>query len=327
MVAPSMTTAESAGQVGHDTVQTVYNLAALEAYRAKNVFRAVADVKWAGGPGGSPMPGNPVTFTKISAMSPATTPLSETTEPTAVSIADTQVSITLVEYGNATKRTKKLNLTSFLRLETEVPREVAANMEESVDLVARDVLVAGSNVLYGGDATSRITLDLGTTDDLLTGANAARARAFLAGKNAPPPPESQDYVAFIHPDVAYDFMLETGAGAWSSPHIYSDPANIYSGEIGRIHGIRFVENANCKIWANAGSGSPGGLLDVYATIFVGQQALGEAVGEGQHMVIAGPFDDLQRFVSVGWYGLLGYSRVREDSLLRYETLSSIGANT
>jgi len=43
-------------------------------------------------------------------------------------------------------------------------------------------------------------------------------------------------------------------------------------------------------------------------------------------VIAGPFDDLQRFVSFGWYAMLGYGRIRENSLTRYETSSSIGAN-
>jgi hypothetical protein len=31
-------------------------------------------------------------------------------------------------------------------------------------------------------------------------------------------------------------------------------------------------------------------------------------------------------VSIGWYGMLGYGRIREDSLMRYETSSSIGIN-
>jgi N4-gp56 family major capsid protein len=325
--APSMTTGDSAGYLGADTVQTVFDRAALEAYRAANVYRAVADVKWAGGPGAEPMPGDVVTFSLISALAVATTPLNESTEPSPVNIADTQTTISLVEYGNAVKTTKKFRLTSFLNLDLTIPREVGANMEESVDIVARDVLVAGSNVLYGGDATSRITLSTAATADTLAANNVRRARAFLAGRNTPPPPGSPMYVGFIHPDVDYDLQAESGQQAWSAPHVYSDPAAIYSGEVGALSGVRFVENANAKIWANAGSGSPGGFMDVYATIFVGQQALGEAVGESQHMVLSGPFDDLQRFMSVGWYGLLGYGRVRENSLLRYETVSSIGANT
>lgn len=325
MPAPSMTTGDGAGFLGGDTVKGVFDLAALEAYRAANVHRRFADVQWAGGQGARPMPGASITFTIINAMAPATSPLSETTEPTPVNIGDTQRTVTLVEYGNAVKHTKKLRLTSFLNLDVEVPREVAANMEESLDIVAREVLAAGTNVLYAGTATSRTTIQ---TSHTLTGNNVRRARTTLVKNNAPPPPGSVDYIAVIHPDVSYDLQIETGQAAWSAPHVYADPEAIYSGELGRFAGVRFVENANAKMWANASNGSGGsGPIDVYATIFVGRQALGEAVGEPQHMVIAGPFDDLQRFVSVGWYALLGYGRIREGSLLRYESASSIGANT
>jgi len=321
MPAPSITTADGAGHIG-DTVKEVFNRSAFEAYRAENVYRRVADVKWDEAAG--PMPGNPVTFTLITAIAPQTTPLSETVEPTPGDILDSTKSITLAEYGHAVKPTKKVKVTSFLGLDLVAVGEITANMEESVDIVARDVLVAGDNALFAGDATSRITINAG---DTLSANNVRRARAYLAGKLAPPPPGSNMYISFIHPDVNYDLQAESGQQAWSAPHVYADPGAMYTGEIGALSGVRFVENANAKIWANAGSGSPGGLLDVYATIFVGRQALGEAVGVPQHVVIAGPFDDLQRFVSIGWYALLGYGRIRENSLLRYESLSSIGANT
>ncbi len=319
MPAPSQTTTDA--NLGQNTVQTVFNRAALQAYRAANVFRAIADVKWS--ENDPPMPGNPVTFTIINALAPATTPLSEATEPNPVAIGNTTASITLAEYGNAVKRTKKVKLTSFLNLDTEDAREVAANMEESMDIVARDVLVAGTNVLYGGTATSRATV---AATHNFTGNNARRARAYLAGKNTPGVDGRLGYgfVGFIHPDVSYDFQAETGTQAWQGPHVYGgDTANIYNGEIGTFAGIRWVENANSKIFANAGVG---GTVDVYAVLICGQQALGDAVGEAQHVVISGPFDDLQRFVSIGWYALEGFGIIRQNSLVRYEVASSIGAN-
>lgn len=318
MPAPSMTTGDAGGTLGGDTVKTVFNRAALEAYRAENVFRRVADIKWDESDG--PMPGNPVTFTIISAVAVATTPLSETAEPTPANISDTQKSITLVEYGNAFKPSKKFRLTSFLNLDLTITGEVTANMEESIDIVARDVLVAGTNVFYGGAATSRVTVAAGST---ITANNIRRARARLAGRNTPPPPGSPMYMAYIHPDVSYDLQAESGQQAWSAPHVYVDTAEIYSGELGALSGVRFVENANSPLFVNAGVGAT---VDVYATLFCGRQALGEAVGEAQHVVISGPFDDLQRFVSFGWYGMLGYGRIRENSLDRLETSSSIGAN-
>jgi N4-gp56 family major capsid protein len=157
----------------------------------------------------------------------------------------------------------------------------------------------------------------------ITANNVRRARAFLTGKNTPPPPGSTMFVGYIHPDVGYDLQVESGQQAWSAPHVYSDPAAMYTGELGALGGVRIVENANSPLFVNAGVG---GTVDVYATIFCGRQALGEAVGEAQHVVIAGPFDDLQRFVSFGWYAMLGYGRIRENSIMRYETASSIGAN-
>ncbi len=320
MPAPSMLTTDGAGFIGGDTVKTVFQTAALMAFRAGFVYRRVADVKWAGGRGAEPMPGNAVTFTLISALAPATTALAEGTEPAAVNMADTQKTVTLVEQGNAVKHTRKLRLTSFLSLDLAVPQEIAQNMEESVDLIARDVLVAGTNVLYGGAATSRVTVAAGHT---LAGNNIRRARAFLAGKNTPPPPGSMLYVAFGHPDVSYDLQAESGQQAWSYPHGNTDPNALYMGEIGAFGGVRWVENPNARIFVDAGVG---GTVDVYATICTGKQALGEGVGDPQHVVISGPFDDLQRFISVGWYALLGYGRIRENSLIRYETSSSIGAN-
>jgi len=313
-----MTTGDAGGTIGGDTVKTTFNRIALEAYHAENVYRAVADVKW--DENSDPMPGNPVTFTIISALAVATTPISETVEPTPVNVSDTQKSITLAEYGNAVKPSKKLKLTSFLNMDLAVPQEVSKNMEESVDIVARDILVAGTNVFYSGSASSRATV---TAASNFSAANARRCRQFLVGKNTPPPPGSNLYVGYIHPDVSYDLMGETGQAAWTAPHAYVDTMNFYAGEIGSFNGVRWVENANARFFADAGSP---GTVDVYATIVCGRQALGEAVGEAQHMVISGPFDDLQRFISIGWYGMLGFGRIRENSLVRFESASSIGAN-
>ena len=320
MGAPTNTTAAGSGTLA-DTVKTAYDRAALFAFRASNLFRAVASYKAVN----QTHPSNVVTFTKISALANQTSALSETADPSHLTLADATVSITMQEDGATTKNTKKLKLSSFLDVDMVAAYEIARNMEDSLDVIARDVLVAGTNVFYSGNATSRVTVG---TDDEIDAENVWRARAELASGNAPPPMGSTDYVGFIHPDVSYDLQIETGQQAWSAPHVYSDPENMYSGEIGRFGGVRFIETANAKVFANASNGSgTDGTIDVYATLFVGLQALGEAVGEAQHLVIAGPFDDLQRFVSIGWYAYLGFGRIREESIWRLESSSTIGANS
>lgn len=319
MTTPNFTTGDATfGTGATGTVKTAFDRAAFLAFRAANIWRAIADVRW--DRSDPPHPGNQVTFTLIAALAPQTTPISETADPTHILPVRSEVSITIQEYGASVKPTKKLRLTSFLDLDMVVPMEVASNMEESVDILARDVLVAGTNVIYGGAATSRVTVAATHTVDA---ADIRRLRAELAATNTPPPPGSSFYVAYIHPDVSYDLQQESGQQAWSAPHVYSDPAAMYTGELGALGGVRIIENANSPMFVNAGVG---GTVDVYATIAVGLQGLGEAVGEPQHMVVSGPFDDLQRFVSVGWYGLLGYGIVRQNSVWRLETASSIGAN-
>ena len=64
---------------------------------------------------------------------------------------------------------------------------------------------------------------------------------------------------------------------------------------------------------------------VYRTILAGKQALAEAVAQEPSVVIGPVVDKLMRFRPIGWYGVLGFSRYREQALYRIETGSSISA--
>jgi hypothetical protein len=61
----------------------------------------------------------------------------------------------------------------------------------------------------------------------------------------------------------------------------------------------------------------------YRTIIAGQQALAEAVAEEPHVVIGPVTDRLMRHRPIGWYGVLGFKRYREQALYRIESGSSI----
>ena len=64
---------------------------------------------------------------------------------------------------------------------------------------------------------------------------------------------------------------------------------------------------------------------VFSTIVAGKQALAQAVAEEPHVVIGPVVDKLMRFRPMGWYGVLGFARYREEALYRIETGSSIAA--
>jgi N4-gp56 family major capsid protein len=64
---------------------------------------------------------------------------------------------------------------------------------------------------------------------------------------------------------------------------------------------------------------------VFRTILCGKQAMAEAVAEEPHTVIGPVTDKLMRLRPMGWYGVLGFARYREEALYRLETGSSIAA--
>jgi len=61
----------------------------------------------------------------------------------------------------------------------------------------------------------------------------------------------------------------------------------------------------------------------FRTIIAGQQAMAQAVAEEPHVVIGPVVDKLMRHRPMGWYGVLGFARYREEALYRIESGSSI----
>lgn len=300
--------------------QTAYDRLAYFALRPELYFDRCADVK----PTRQAMPGAAVTFTKIADLAVADTALTETVDPDAVAMSDSQVTVTLTEYGNAVITTAKLRGTAFIPVDPAVANVIGYNAGVSIDTVTRSVLEAGTNVRYAGDASSRATLDAA---DTLGASNVRRALAELRGANVATF-DAGLYKAFIHPDVSYDLRAETGAAAWRDPHVYSQPGEIWNGSIGAFEGFDFIETPRAPLFADGGSGT----VDAYGTLFLGRQSLAKAHsntdGNGPFpQTVQGPVvDKLRRFVPMGWYWLGGYGRFREESLRRVESGSSIGSN-
>jgi N4-gp56 family major capsid protein len=310
------------------TDQVAFDRIAYFALRSELLFDAVADVM----PVAQAMPGSSVKFTIFNDLAEKTSTLTEDADVTPVAMGDSQVEVVLYEYGNAVNTTAKLRGTSFLDVDAAAANLVGYNAGISVDSVIREVLAAGTNVIYGGGgaSTPSARIDL-AVDDLITANDVRKIVAALRKANAVS--FNGMYMGFIHPDVSYDLRRETGVAAWRDPHVYSDPANIYNGEVGAFEGVRFIETPRAKIFENAFNGAgAAGTGDAYCTHICGRQALAKAHsvvdGNGPFpRVVRGPVvDALQRFQPVGWYWLGGYARFREASLRRIESASSIGAN-
>jgi len=304
--------------------QQAFDRIAFFALRSELLFDAVADVQ----PTNQSMPGSTVTFTIFNDLAAATSALTETSDVTAVAMSDSQVTVTLAEYGNAVLTTAKLRGTSFLDVDTVAANVVGYNAGISIDSIVRDVLAGGTNVNYatGGatDPTSRATI---ADEDIIAADDLRKVTAQLRGDNVPT--FNGLYMGYIHPDVSYDLRSETGAAAWRDPHVYVDTDMVYNGEIGAFEGIRFIETPRAPLFEDGGAST----TDAYATLVMGRQALAKAHsitdGNGPNpSIVRGPVTDtLERFQPIGWYWLGGYGRFREASLRRIESSSSIGANS
>ena len=311
------------------TDQVAFDRIAYFALRSELLFDAVADVM----PVAQAMPGSSVKFTIFNDLAEKTSTLTEDTDVTPVAMGDSQVEVTLAEYGNAVNTTAKLRGTSFLDVDSAAANLVGYNAGISVDGVIRDILAAGTNVVYGGGgaSTPSARVDL-AVDDIITANDVRKVVAALRKANAVS--FNGMYMGYIHPDVSYDLRRETGVASWRDPHVYVDVAGIYNGEVGAFEGVRFIETPRAKIFEDTfnGAGAPG-TGDTYCTHIAGRQALAKAHsivdGNGAFpRVVRGPVvDTLSRFQPVGWYWLGGYARFREASLRRIESASSIGANS
>lgn len=285
-------------------------------------FDAIADVQSTN----QSFNGAAVKFTILADLSANTTTLNESTDVDATALSDSQVTLTLAEYGAAVIYTKLVRSTSFVPFDPVVANAIAWQAGLSQDALAVNVLRGGTNVRYAGQAVGRTTV---IPTDTLAGNNTRRSVAELRGANV------MDfggfYAGFIHPDVSYDFMGATGGANWRDPHTYSAPDQIWTGEVGAFQGVRFMESSSARlIVSDAGSSTT--LTDVYLSLIVGRQSLAKAYshadGNGAYpLFVDGPVTDkLRRNKPMGWYWIGAYGRFREAAIRRIESASSIGSN-
>jgi len=306
----SATLGGTAGGAG--LVQKAYDRLLEFALRSEPLIRSVADKR----PAKQAHPGSTVVLQIHQDLSEQTTALTEATERDSVAISTpTSVTITLAEYGNSVLVTRALELFSLADVDPAIANIIAFNLAGSIDTVAQTELRGGTNVIYSGStATSTATITAAAT---LSSANLRKAVAKLrAGKSVAR--KGSMYWCGIHPEVSHDLRAETGAGGWRLPHEYNSNENIWAGEIGSYEGAYFVESPRMYTATDGASSAK-----VYRTILAGQQALAEAVAEEPHTVIGPVIDHLMRFRPMGWYGVLGFKRYREEALYRIESGSSI----
>ena len=242
--------------------------------------------------------------------------LQEGVIPTGQKFGVTAVTGSINQYGTYTAITDKLELRAYDNVILGATEEMGASASETQEWLIRQSLLAGTNVLYCDNVTVTQEDDvIGYTYEstpssagtmkasnnvfsVLTGKMVNRA-ATLLKKNKVPKINGK-YYAVIHPSVAEDLRNTKG---WIEAHKYAGPEEIYNGEIGELHGVRFIENEFAPVMDGENANAAGGVT--YATFFFGKDAFGIIDPEGGAMEmivhdkseIGGP---LNQFSTIGY---------------------------
>lgn len=240
------------------------------------------------------------------------------------------------QYGTYAAITDVLELRAYDDTILGATEEMGASMAETQETLIRDALLVNTNVLY----CDNITLADGTVAGTPTAPNQMEASATVMCILSPDmvakavtimkknrvPTINGKYYAVIHPSVAYDLRK---SDAWIEAHKYANPENIYNGEIGELHGCRFIENVFAPILGGDYVNKAGTLT--YATYFFGKDAFGiiDPEGGAAEMIvkdksqIGGP---LNQFSTVGYkFETNGATILYTERLLRVMSCSSFSA--
>ena len=215
------------------------------------------------------------------------------------------------QYGTYAAITDQLELHAYDDVILGATEEMGASAAETQETLIRDALLVNTNVLYcdniniadGTKASTPTSPALMEASDtvmcLLTPDMVSKAVTKM--KKDKVKTINGKFYAVIHPSVAYDLR---NSKEWIEAHKYAATSEIFNGEIGELHGCRFIENTFAPILGGDDYKNKAGTV-TYATYFFGKDAFGiiDPEGGALEMIVkdksqvGGPLD---QFSTVGY---------------------------
>ena len=244
---------------------------------------------------------------------------------------------TIDQYGTYATVSDQLELHAYDDVILGATEEMGASAAETQEVLIRDALLVNTNVLY----CDNITLATGEVANTPTACNQMEASATVMAAFTPKmvakavtklkkdrvPKINGKYYAVIHPSVVEDLRNHKD---WIDVHKYMAATEIFEGEIGELHGCRFIENVFAPILDGADYKNKAGTV-TYATYFFGKDAFGiiDPEGGALEMIvkdksqIGGP---LNQFSTIGYkFETNGATMLYNERVLRVMSCSSYSA--
>ena len=171
--------------------------------------------------------------------------LEEGVTPSGQSLSQSNVEALVSQYGAYVEVSDLLDMTGYDQVITESAELLGEQLGTVVEWVTRDAMNAGNNVQRAGGKTTRAAL---TADDKLTVDEIRKAVRTLKRAKARPFCEDErkpHFICICSPDATYDLQNDA---LWQDVSKYSNAEAIYSGEIGRLFGVVFVESTEAKVF-------------------------------------------------------------------------------
>ena len=263
--------------------------------------------------------------------------LTEGVIPTGQKFGVTAVTGSIDQYGTYTSITDKLELCAYDDVILGATEEMGASAAETQEALIRDALLTNMNVLYCDNITMATGAKVGTptapgemeatvdTISVLTPAMVNKAVTIMKKNRVPR--INGVYYAVIHPSVAHDLRQSEG---WIEAHKYAAPEELFNGEIGELHGVRFIENVFAPVLGGEKTAeykNKAGTM-TYASYFFGKDSFGiiDPEGGALEMIIhdkgeiGGP---LNQFSTIGYkFETNGATILYPERLLRVMSCSS-----
>lgn len=275
--------------------------------------------------------------------------LKEGVIPTGQQFGSSSLTASISQYGTYTSITDKLEMRAYDNVILAATEEMGASAAATQETLIRNALLVGTNVMYCDNVDVNGTVLSTPTSPATMGAGGGSSsnsdgwalltptmvnKAVTKMKKDRVPRINGKYYAVIHPSVAYDLRQSK---EWIEVHKYAATSEIFNGEIGELHGCRFIEDTFAPIlggsYIYSGSTTYKNKSDgvTYATYFFGKDGFGivDPEGGGLEMIIhdkdeiGGP---LNQFSTIGYkFETNGATILYPERVLRVMSVSSYSA--
>lgn len=237
------------GTKGNDlspTMKEYYDTELLENAKEELYFNQFGKVQAL--PEGS---GKDVEWRKFDTFGKALTPLTEGVTPDGNTLNMTSVKAHVEQYGDYTTVSDMLDLTAVDDVILSCTEEHGSQAGLTLDTLTRNELCRGVNVNFapkvveGTETAVKYRCELDSTAKLTS---TVINKAVTKLKKNKAPKINGKYICIIHPSVSEDLRESEG---WIEAHKYASVTEIFNGEIGELHGVRFIESNEAPIFKGA----------------------------------------------------------------------------